>query len=123
MSIVSLKLKYAVAAFATVLFGTLVIMGLLAWQHRVDSRQLGSVAQNFTQEQIAKELNARAAVTARHVAESAASALQTRDNSLLARRMQRFVDDKTMTALVVRSPAGEVLYQWHRPGQAQQGAL
>jgi len=32
LNIVSLKLKYAGAAFAAVLVGTLIVMALLAWQ-------------------------------------------------------------------------------------------
>jgi diguanylate cyclase (GGDEF)-like protein/PAS domain S-box-containing protein len=123
MSVVSLKLKYAAAAFLTVLLGTLTVMGLLAWQHQVDSQRLGNVAQSFSRERIAQELQARAAATAHHAAESAAAALQSGDGALLAQRMQRFVDDKTVAAIVVRDTTGEVLYQWHRRGAEQSGGL
>ena len=35
--------------------------------------------------------------------------------------MQRFADDPTVAALVVRDPAGDVLYQWHRRGEPPSG--
>src|SRR5690242_1299095 len=111
MSIGSLKLKYATAAFLTVLLGTLVVVSLLAWQHRIDSRQLGAVAQSYSRERIAMELQARAVATARHAADAAAPALLSGDDSSLPTRMQRFVDDKTVAAIVVRDLSGEVLFQ------------
>lgn len=114
MSLVSLKLKYASAAFATVLLGALVVMALLAWQHRADTLRLGGIAQSYTRERVALELEARAATSAQHAADAAATPLQNGDSALLARRMQRFVEDKTLAALIVRKSAGDVVYQWHR---------
>src|SRR5918994_5365560 len=123
MSIASLKLKYAAAAFLTVLFGTLIVMGLLAWQHRVQAQRLGDVAQAFSRERISRELQARAASTARHAADSAAPALRSGDRAVLAQRMQRLADDKTVAAIVVRDFNGNVVYQWHRRSAQQAGAL
>jgi diguanylate cyclase (GGDEF)-like protein/PAS domain S-box-containing protein len=123
MSIVSLKLKYAAAAFLTVLFGTFVIMSLLAWQHQIDLRQLGTAAQDYTRERVGLELQARAAATARHAADAATPALRSGDASSLATRLQRFVEDKTVAAVVVRDASGNVLFQWHRDGAASPGAM
>src|SRR5262245_16408854 len=109
MSIVSLKLKYAAAAFLTVLLGTFVVMSLLAWQHRVDSHHLGTVAQSYARERISLELQARAAATARHAAEAVTPPLVSGDKASLRERMQRFASDKTVTALVVRDATGDVL--------------
>jgi diguanylate cyclase (GGDEF)-like protein/PAS domain S-box-containing protein len=123
MSVVSLKLKYTAAAFLTVLLGMLIVMSLLAWQHQVDSRQLGAVARSYSREQLAVELQARAAAIARHAAEATAPALQAGDSSSLSARMQRFIGDKTVAAIVVRDAAGEVVFQWHREGAIATGAL
>jgi diguanylate cyclase (GGDEF)-like protein/PAS domain S-box-containing protein len=123
MSMASLKLKYASAAFLTVLFGALIVMGLLAWQHQVHAQRLGTVAQSFSREHISRELQARAVATARHAADSAAAALQSGNDASLAQRMQRFAGDKTVAAIVVRDPTGNVIYQWRRRAPDQPGAL
>ena len=60
MNIVSLKLKYAGAAFAAVLVGTLIVMGLLAWQQRVGTREVAQLAEGFTAGQVDVEVQARA---------------------------------------------------------------
>src|SRR5262249_41247605 len=116
MTIVSLKLKYATAAFLTVLLGTLIVMSLLAWQHEVDSRQLSTVAEDYTRDHVARELQARATAFARHAAEAAAPALRAGTDTALAQPMQRFTDDQTLAAIVVRNGSGEVRFQWHRTG-------
>jgi diguanylate cyclase (GGDEF)-like protein/PAS domain S-box-containing protein len=114
MSTVSLKLKYASAAFVAVLLGTLVVMALLAWQHRVDSRNLGVLAQEFAQARVAAELEARAQATARYAAESAATSIRSRDKGILARRMESIAEDRTVRSLVVRNTEGGVLYEFNR---------
>jgi diguanylate cyclase (GGDEF)-like protein/PAS domain S-box-containing protein len=115
VSAVSLKLKYAGAAFVAVLLGTLVVMALLAWQHRVDSQNLGRLAQDFAQERVAAELKVRATATARHAAESAAGSIRSRDKSVLERRMQAIAtEDHTVRSLVVRATDGSVLYTFTR---------
>ena len=73
MNTVSLKLKYAAAAFLAVTLGTLIVIGLLAWQHRADEQRLAGLAQGVTRDRVALELQARANAIARHVAESAGS--------------------------------------------------
>jgi HAMP domain-containing protein len=123
MSIVSLKLKYAAAASLTVLFGTIAVMSLLAWQYQVDSQRLGTLAQGYTRERVAEELQARATAMAQHAADAATPALQPGGEASLAERLQRFVDDKTVSAIVVRDAAGQVLFQWRRPGGVRPGVL
>jgi diguanylate cyclase (GGDEF)-like protein/PAS domain S-box-containing protein len=120
---VSLKLKYAGAAFLAVMLGTLVVIGLLVWQHRADERRLADIAQGVTRDRVALELQARANSVARHAAESAAAAMKPSQVDTLAHRMQSFTDDPTLAALTVRDVSGEVLYQWHRDGKPANGAL
>src|SRR5262249_26952688 len=72
LNIVSLKLKYAGAAFAAVLAGTLLVMALLAWQQRSGTRQVAELATGFTAGQVDVEVQARADAMARHAAEAAA---------------------------------------------------
>jgi diguanylate cyclase (GGDEF)-like protein/PAS domain S-box-containing protein len=120
---VSLKLKYAGAAFLAVMLGTLVVIGLLAWQHRADEQRLAGLAQGVTRDRVALELQARANSVARHAAESASAAMKPAQSDALARRMQPFTDDRTLAALTVRNEAGDVLYQWHRDGKPAPEAL
>ncbi|MEP7243064.1 MAG: EAL domain-containing protein [Gammaproteobacteria bacterium] len=123
MNTVSLKLKYAAAAFVAVLLGTLVVMALLGWQHRQDSRQLGALAQGYARDRVALELQARANSTARHAAENSATLMDPSDSDALARRMQTFTEDVSVAALTVRNTSGEVLFQWHREGSAPPDSL
>ncbi|HVY83325.1 MAG TPA: EAL domain-containing protein, partial [Steroidobacteraceae bacterium] len=120
---VSLKLKYAGAAFLAVMLGTLVVIALLVWQHRADERRLADIAQGVTRDRVALELQARANSVARHAAESAAAAMKPSHGDTLAHRMQSFTDDPTLAALTVRDVNGEVLYQWHRDAKPASGAL
>ena len=123
MNTVSLKLKYAGAAFLAVMLGTAVVIALLAWQHRAEEQRLVSLAQGVTRDRVALELQARANATARHVAEAAAIVLASEDPEALGPRMQRFTDDPTLSALSVRNAQGEVLYQWRRGEPQPAGSL
>jgi diguanylate cyclase (GGDEF)-like protein/PAS domain S-box-containing protein len=120
LNIVSLKLKYAVAAFAAVLVGTLIVMALLAWQQRAGTRQVAALAEGFTAGQVDVEVQARANATARHASEAAATLMGRGEAEALARRMQSFSDDSTLAALTVRDASGKVLYQWHREANGAQ---
>ena len=115
MSAVSLKLKYAGAVFIAVLLATLLVIALLAWQQRVDSKRIGVLAQAAARENTARELEARAASTVRHAAETASAALQDSDPSDLQQKLQPFLDDSTLSSITVRSAAGQVLFDWERP--------
>jgi diguanylate cyclase (GGDEF)-like protein/PAS domain S-box-containing protein len=123
LNTVSLKLKYAGAAFVAVLLGTLVVIALLTWQHRADEKRLVGLAQGVTRDRVALELQARAAATARHAADAAAPALDPADTEALAHRMQPFTDDGTLAAITVRGVGGDVLYQWHRETQPAPASL
>ncbi len=123
LNIVSLKLKYAGAAFAAVLVGTLIVMALLAWQQRAGTREVAELAQGFSTGQVDVEVQARANATARHAAEAAAPLIARTMTEALTRRMQRFSEDPTVSALVVRDVAGNVLYQWHRDEKSTRAPL
>jgi diguanylate cyclase (GGDEF)-like protein/PAS domain S-box-containing protein len=120
---VSLKLKYAGVAFVAVTLGTLVVLGLLAWQNRADEQRLGGIARSVTRDRVVLELQARANAVARHAAESAASVMRPADSAALSRHMQPFTDDRTLMALTVRDASGDVLYQWHRQVQPADDSL
>ena len=119
MNIVSLKLKYAGATFAAVLTGTLLVMALLAWQQRAGTHKVAELAAGYTAGQVDVEVQVRANTTARHAAEAAAPLMARNDAETLGRRMQVFSEDPTLSALIVRNAAGDVLYQWRR-GEARQ---
>jgi len=124
VSAVSLKVKYAGAAFIAVLVAALALMGVVAWQQRIESRHLGSLAQSDERARTAVELNARAISTAQHVAEVAASVLRSGvDRATLAQRMQAFLDDATLEAITVSGTDGTELYGWHSTTAPQGGAL
>jgi len=119
---VSLKLKYAGAAFLVVVLAVAVVTGVLAWQHDVGTRLLGNVAENTARDRVAIELRARVAATATHAAESVSGAVRARDTAAIARRLQAFADDSTVTSITVSDPEGQALYRWRRPTQ-HPGAL
>ena len=124
MSALSLKLKYAGAAFIALVLAALVLVALFAWQQRFESRRLGALAQSATRERTALELDARALETARHVAESAAVALPSAGPPLdLAQRLQPFLDDETVASIQIRDAAGLTLYSWQRAARPAQDAL
>ena len=118
MSAVSLKLKYAGAAFGAVVLGALFVIALLAWQHRSDSQRQGDLASSFAQQGVARELQARAQTAARYVADTAATALTSSNPSSLAHRLQPFLDDPTVAAITVRDTNGATLFDWHAPASA-----
>src|SRR5690349_25001404 len=108
LNIVSLKLKYAGAAFAAVLAGTLLVMVLLAWQQRAGTHQVAALAAGYTAGQVDVEAQVRANATARHAAEAAASFMGRADGEALANRMRGFSEDRTLASVVVRNVGGDV---------------
>jgi len=112
---VSLKLKYAAAAFLVVVFAVAVVTGVLAWQHDVGTRLLGNVAENTARDRVAIELRARVAATAAHAADSVSGAVHARDTAGIARHLQQFADDSTVSSITVTDTEGNALYRWKRP--------
>src|ERR1700749_1104914 len=98
VTVISLKLKYAGAAFAFVLFAMLVVTGVLVWQHDVGAQRLGTAAEKTARADVAAELQARAHTTAEHAAELVAGALRARDATAVARRLQEVLEDNTVTS-------------------------
>jgi len=114
VSAVSLKIKYASAAFLAVVLGAVFVGALLTWQHRGDSQQQGNLASSYARQGVARELQARAQASARYVADAAAAALASSDPSSLAQRLQPFLDDPTVAAITVRDTSGATLFEWHQ---------
>jgi diguanylate cyclase (GGDEF)-like protein/PAS domain S-box-containing protein len=115
VSAVSLKLKYAAAAFLVVVLAVAVVTGVLAWQHDVSTRLLGNVAENTARDRVAIELRARVAATATHAADSVSGAVRSRDTAGIARHLQQFADDSTVSSITVTDTEGNALYRWKRP--------
>jgi len=115
---VSLKLKYASAAFVAVLLSMAAVTALLAWRYDADSRHLGAMAEGTARERVALELRARARRTASHAADSIAGALREQDSAAVARRLQPFMDDQTVAAISVTDRAGATVFNWSRPSQS-----
>jgi diguanylate cyclase (GGDEF)-like protein/PAS domain S-box-containing protein len=118
LSGISLKTKYAGAAFGAVLAATLVVIGLLAWQHRLDVHRIGALATESAGEQVRRELEARASVTAARVADAAARAVRGGDAAAIERSVAPFFDDETLAAVTVRDAEGAVVYRWIRDSTA-----
>jgi diguanylate cyclase (GGDEF)-like protein/PAS domain S-box-containing protein len=112
---VSLKLKYAAAAFLVVVLAIAVVTGVLGWQHDVSTRLLGNVAENTARDRVAIELRARVAATAAHAADTVSGAVRARDTAGIARHLQQFADDSTVSAITVTDTDGNALYRWKRP--------
>jgi len=119
---VSLKLKYASAAFVVVLLAVTIVTVMLAWQHDANTRRLGAEAENSVRERVAVELRARAAATASLAAESVLSAVRARDPGAIAHRLQPFADDPSVASITVTDTSGATLYLWRRPVHTE-GAL
>jgi diguanylate cyclase (GGDEF)-like protein/PAS domain S-box-containing protein len=115
VSAVSLKLKYAAAAFLVVVLAVAVVTGVLAWQHDVSTRLLGNVAENTARDRVAIELRARVAATAAHAADTVSGAVRARDTAGIARHLQQFADDSTVSSVTVTDTEGNALYRWKRP--------
>ena len=122
MSAVSLKLKYAAAAFLVVVLAVAVVTGVLGWQHDVSTRLLGNVAENTARDRVAIELRARAAATAAHAADTVSGAVRARDTAGISRHLQQFADDSTISTITVTDTEGNALYRWKRP-TSHPGAL
>ena len=108
-------MKYAAAAFLVVVFAVAVVTGVLAWQHDVGTRLLGNVAENTARDRVAIELRARVAATAAHAADSVSAAVHARDTAGIARHLQQFADDSTVSSITVTDTEGNALYRWKRP--------
>ena len=108
-------MKYAAAAFLVVVLAIAVVTGVLAWQHDVSTRLLGNVAENTARDRVAIELRARVAATAAHAADSVSGAVHARDTAGIARRLQQFADDSTVSSITVTDTEGNALYRWKRP--------
>ena len=123
MTAVSLKLKYATAAFVAVLLAMAAVTVLLVWQHDSDTRHLGAMAEDTARESLDVELRARASSTAAHAADSITNSIRTRDTVTVARRLLPFIEDPTVAAITVMDSTGTVIYTWHRSVQPQKGVL
>ena len=123
MNAISLKWKYAGAAFLAVLVATLVVTGLFAWQQAAESERIGRVAEELTREQLSRELESRAVALVRHAAEAAAPAVSLRSRAALERSLQPFIADRSLSSIRVTDIAGGVLYEWRRPSRPEPGAL
>ena len=121
MTAVSLKLKYASAAFVAVLLAMAAVTVFWVWVHDSDTRHLGAMAESTTRLSVDVELRARASSIAGHAADSILSAIRTRDTVTVARRLLPFIEDPTVAAITVMDSTGSVLYTWHRSAQPQKG--
>lgn len=115
---VRFKLRYALAAFATVLFAAAAVGALVLLRQQAAERQLGALAEQATQASAQSELEQRARTLAAHAGDSIAGAVRAGDASGMARRLQPFLDDGSVRALAVTSSAGRELFHWQRAGAA-----
>jgi diguanylate cyclase (GGDEF)-like protein/PAS domain S-box-containing protein len=119
----SFKLKYAAGIFLVVLLAVIAVAVLFLLRHAADTRALGDIAEHASQERINPELEARARSIAAHAADSVAEAVRTGDPASLARRLQPFMDDPTVSGMTVRARSGPTLFSWQRGSPPPAGAL
>jgi diguanylate cyclase (GGDEF)-like protein/PAS domain S-box-containing protein len=108
------RFRYAGAAFLTTLLAAAAVAALLMLRHQAGSSALSAVAEAAARERVAAELRARAYGIAGHAADSIAGAVRAEDTAGIARRLQPFLDDPTVTALSVDNRFGGSLYSWER---------
>lgn len=123
MTAVSLKLKYASAAFVAVLLAMSAVTALLAWRYGADARELGAMAEGSARERVTAEFSARAESVASHVADAISTSLRAQDSGTIARRLQPFLDDDTVASITITNRAGSTVYTWQRPGNGRNNAL
>ncbi|HUL47457.1 MAG TPA: EAL domain-containing protein [Steroidobacteraceae bacterium] len=122
MTAASFKFRYAGAAFLTALLTCAAVALLLILRQQAESSTLSTLAEATAKERVGAELKARAQSIASHAADSVAGAVRAQDTAGIARRLQPFLDDPTVTALSVDNRLGGTLYSWDRGTAPTPGA-
>jgi len=117
------KFRYAGGAFLVVVLAAAAVSGVLALRHAADTRTLSLLAERTTRERLDPELQARAQSIAAHAADSIIGALRATDVNGMARRLQPFLDDATLSEISVTGSSGRRLFAWQRSAAPAPGAL
>ena len=117
------KFRYAGGAFLVVVLAATAVSGVLALRHAADTRTLSLLAERTTRERLDPELQARAQSIAAHAADSIIGALRATDVNGMARRLQPFLDDATLSEISVTGSSGRRLFAWQRSAAPAPGAL
>ena len=117
------KFRYAGGAFLVVVLAAAAVSGVLALRHAADTRTLSALAERTTRERLDPELQARAQSIAAHAADSIIGALRAADVNGVARRLQPFLDDATLSEISVTGSSGRRLFAWQRSAGPAPGAL
>jgi len=117
------KFRYAGGAFLVVVLAAAAVSGVLALRHAADTRTLSLLAERTTRERLDPELQARAQSIAAHAADSIIGALRAADVNGVARRLQPFLDDATLSEISVTGSSGRRLFAWQRSAAPAPGAL
>src|SRR5438105_793974 len=117
------KYRYAGGAFLVVVLAAAAVSGVLALRHAADTRTLSARAERTTRERLDPELQARAQSIAAHAADSLIGALRAADVNGVARRLQPFLDDATLSEISVTGSSGRRLFAWQRSAGPAPGAL
>ncbi|MBV9621730.1 MAG: PAS domain-containing protein, partial [Gammaproteobacteria bacterium] len=123
MTAASFKLRYALAAFAVVLFAAAAVGALILLRQQAANHQLGALAEQATHASAQSELASRADSLAARAADSIAGAVRAGDSSGMVRRLQPFLDDPTVSELTISGLAGRELFRWQRAGAPDPGVL
>ncbi|TLZ61751.1 MAG: EAL domain-containing protein [Gammaproteobacteria bacterium] len=123
MTTANFKFRYAGGAFLVVVLAAAAVSGVLALRHAADTRTLSLLAERTTRERLDPELQARAQSIAAHAADSIIGALRATDVNGMARRLQPFLDDATLSEISVTGSSGRRLFAWQRSAAPAPGAL
>ena len=123
MTTANFKFRYAGGAFLVVVLAAAAVSGVLALRHAADTRTLSLLAERTTRERLDPELQARAQSIAAHAADSIIGALRAADVNGMARRLQPFLDDATLSEISVTGSSGRRLFAWQRSAAPAPGAL
>ena len=123
MTTANFKFRYAGGAFLVVVLAAAAVSGVLALRHAADTRTLSALAERTTRERLDPELQARAQSIAAHAADSIIGALRAADVNGMARRLQPFLDDATLSEISVTGSSGRRLFAWQRSAAPAPGAL
>jgi diguanylate cyclase (GGDEF)-like protein/PAS domain S-box-containing protein len=118
----SLKRKFLLAAVLSTIAGVLLVGGALWYQIQSDSGLVTGIVSRESRQQISRELEARAATVAGHIADAVGPALARGDRVALSRAMQPFLDDGSLLEVIILDGDRQSAFEWRRAAASTAGA-
>jgi diguanylate cyclase (GGDEF)-like protein/PAS domain S-box-containing protein len=118
VTIVSFKSKYIAVAVVTAIVVSLAVGATLLYANRVQHVALIDSAAADARNRVSGELSLRANETAKRLGERVAEHVLRGERSAVVLEVDHFKTDATLTGVVLRGLAGNEIYSWRRPPEA-----